>query len=197
MTSHPCKTKVTNMTASLPDYLQPTAADIARDKQLAAQAEAIKAEMEADGAGRVKVNTESYNSVTFGADGQVLARITNGVSQMSRTEEAVARAQSAANAEIQQMEKRLQKLTHDRDEFDGYDNDGKPKFLRAESDRKLLDKQARELRLGMANQMRLNERRWRNEAAPFALQEERDMITAADLAKELEAKGRFTRIQHW
>ncbi len=183
--------------APLPAKLQPTAADIARDRELAAEADSILGEISANGGPRLKVNDTGYNSVTLGPDGQVIARTIDGVPQQSRTEEAVARAQSAANAEIIAMEKRLQKLIQDRDEFKGYDKDGKPRYVLPEATRKSLDKQARELRLGIANQQRLNERRWRNEAAPFLLSEEQDKITAAELAKELEAKGRVTRIQHW
>lgn len=185
------------MTNPLPDSLKPTRADIARDKELAAEAEAILGEIEAAGGGRVKVNTDTYSSVQFGADGSVVARVINDVPQQSRAEEAVARAQSAANAEVIAMEQRLAKLIAQRDETDGFDRDGKPRYLRPESVRKNLDNQARQLRLGIVNQKRLNEGRWRTEAAPYIMQEEQDHITAAELAKELEAKGRTQRANVW
>ncbi|WP_341712060.1 hypothetical protein [Erythrobacter sp.] len=54
------------MSDTLPDSLQPTAADIAHDKALAAEAQSILGEIERETGQRVKVNTESYNSVTFG-----------------------------------------------------------------------------------------------------------------------------------
>lgn len=56
------------MKAPLPAALQPTAADRARDSALAAEAKAILKEVEDAGGGRVKINTETYNSVTFGPD---------------------------------------------------------------------------------------------------------------------------------
>lgn len=183
--------------ANLPDKLQPTAADIARDRELAAEADSILGEISAAGGPGLKINDTGYQSVSFGPDGQVIARTVNGVPQQTRSEEAVARAQSAANAEVIDMEKRLQKLLHDRDEFTGYDKEGKPRYVLPEAARQSLDKQARALRLGIANQKRLNERRWRNEAAPYLLSEEQDRITAAELAKELEARGRVTRVQRW
>ena len=83
------------MSEPLPASLQPTAADIARDKELAAEAQAILQEVEASGGGRVKVNTESYNAVTFGPDGKPVSRVRNGVPQQTREQEAVARAQAA------------------------------------------------------------------------------------------------------
>src|SRR5690606_34748521 len=112
----------------LPESLQPTREDIARDKELAAEAKAILGEIERESGHRVKVNTESYNSVTFGPDGKPISRIRNGVPQQTREEEAVARAQAAANAEIIQLEKNLQLLVDRRDEITGYDTDGNPLY---------------------------------------------------------------------
>lgn len=185
------------MTAALPESLQPTAADIARDRQLAAEAQAILKEVEAKTGTRVKWNTQSYDSITYGPDGQHVARVTNGVSQMTREQEAVARAQSAANAEIIRMEGDLQRLIDQRDEITGYDQAGSPRYARHETDRQLLDKRITQLRLGLVNQKRLNERRWRNAAAPAVRRAEADRITAAELTKELEAKGRVQRIPGW
>lgn len=185
------------MSDTLPDSLQPTAADIARDKELAAEAQSILGEIERESGHRVKVNTESYNSVTFGPDGKPVARVRNGVPLQSREEEAVARAQAAANAEIIQLERNLQKLVDRRDEITGYDTEGKPIYARPEAERKQLEKQIRQLRLGIVNQKRLNERRWRKAAAPYVRQAEEDRITATELEKELRAKGRVQRIPGW
>lgn len=185
------------MSEPLPESLQPTREDIARDKELAAEAQSILGEIERESGHRVKVNTESYNSVTFGPDGKPVSRIRNGVPQQSREEEAVARAQAAANAEIIQMEKNLQKLVDRRDEITGYDMEGNPLYVQSESSRKQIDKQVRQLRLGIVNQKRLNERRWRKAAAPTVRQVEEDKIRFAELAKELETKGRVQRIPGW
>lgn len=185
------------MSEPLPDSLQPTAADIARDKQLAAEAKSILGEIERSTGSRVKVNTESYNSVTFGPDGKPVARVRNGVPLQSREEEAVARAQAAANAEIMQMERNLQRLIDQRDEIKGYDTEGEPIYVRHEADRQHIGKLITQLRLGLVNQKRLNERRWRREAAPLVRQASQDRITAAALSKELEAKGRVQRIPGW
>lgn len=185
------------MNEPLPESLQPTAADIARDKELAAEAQSILSELERETGHRVKVNTEGYNAVTFGPDGKPVSRIVNGVAQQTREQEAVARAQAAANSEIMQLEKNLQHLIDQRDEITGYDAEGNPRYLRAEADRQLLDKRIRQLRLGIVNQKRLNERRWRNAAAPAVRQYEQDKIKAAELLKELESKGRVQRIPSW
>ena len=185
------------MSEALPDSLQPTAADIARDKELAAEAQSILGEIERESGHRVKVNTESYNSVTFGPDGKPVSRIRNGVPEQTREEEAVARAQAAANAEIIQLERNLKVLVDRRDEISGYDTDGNPIYVQSESSRNQIDKQIRQLRLGIVNQKRLNERRWRNAAAPTVRQAEEDRIRFHELAKELEAKGRVQRIPGW
>lgn len=185
------------MKAPLPAALQPTAADLARDTALAAEAKAILKEVEDSGGGRVKINTQSYNSVTFGPDGTPMARVVNGVAQQSPAEEAVARAQAAANHQIVRMENDLQRMIDQRDEITGFEPDGTPKYARAESARQLLEKRIRQLRLGLVNQKRLNERQWRKAAAPAVRQEEQDKITAKELAKELEAKGRVQRIPGW
>ena len=185
------------MSEPLPESLQPTAADIARDKELAAEAEAILKEVEASGGGRVKVNTESYNSVTFGPDGKPVARIRNGTPLQTREEEAVARAQAAANGEIIQLEKNLEHLVEKRDEITGYDTDGNPLYAHSDTQRQQLERQIRQLRLGIVNQKRLNERRWRRDAAPAVRQADEDKISAAKLANELEAKGRVQRIPGW
>ena len=185
------------MSEPLPASLQPTAADIARDKELAAEAQAILREVEASGGGRVKVNTVSYISVTFGPDGKPVSRVRNGVPQQTREQEAVARAQAAANAEIIQLERNLQMLIDRRDEITGYDTDGNPIYVQSESSRNQIDKQIRQLRLGIVNQKRLNERRWRKAAAPAVRRAEEDRITAAELEKELRAKGRVQYIPGW
>lgn len=185
------------MNEPLPAALQPTAADLVRDAELAAEAKAILQEVEATGGGRVKVNTESFNSVTFGPDGRPVARVRNGVALQTPEQEAVARAQSAANAEVMAMERNLEHLVQRRDEISGYDPEGNPRYVRSDNQRSQLEKQIRQLRLGIVNQKRLNERRWRNAAAPAIRRLEEDKIRAADLAKELEAKGRVQRIPGW
>lgn len=185
------------MKAPLPAALQPTAADRARDSALAAEAKAILKEVEDAGGGRVKINTETYNSVLFGPDGKPIARVVNGVAQQSPAEESVARAQAAANHQIIRMENELQRMIDERDEITGYEPNGAPKYARAESARQILEKRIRQLRLGLVNQKRLNERQWREAAAPAVRQEERDKITWQELASELESKGRVQRTRSW
>lgn len=185
------------MKAPLPAALQPTAADRARDSALAAEAKAILKEVEDAGGGRVKINTETYNSVTFGPDGKPIARVVNGVAQQSPAEESVARAQAAANHQIVRMENDLQRMIDERDEITGYEPDGTPRYARAECARQILEKRIRQLRLGLVNQKRLNERQWREAAAPAVRQEEQDKITWQELANELESKGRIQRTRSW
>lgn len=185
------------MSEPLPESLQPTAAELARDAELKKEADAILQEVEATSGQRVRVNRETYNSVTFGPDGQPVARVRNGVPQQTATQEAVARAQAATNAELMQMEGQLQHLVDQRDEITGYDSDGNPQYLRDEQSRQLLDKRVRQLRLGLVNQKRLNERRWRRMAAPAVRRAEERQNTAAELAKELQAQGKVTRIRGW
>lgn len=178
---------------NLPDSLQPTAADRARDAELAREAESILGEIKDRTGMGVKTGQRSYDSVTFGADGSVVSRVTGGVSQMSREEEAVAKAQSASNAELQKMQTELDRLTAMRDEITGYNPDGSPHYVRSESARKTLEAEIRSLKLGLVNQTRLNERRWRNEAAQALQQGE----TARDVMRDLEARGKVTRVSGW
>lgn len=185
------------MSNPLPESLQPTPADIAHDRALAAEAQAILKEVEASGGGRVKINTESYNAVSFGPDGKPVTRVVNGVPQQTPEQEAVARAQAAANHEVMQIERNLQHLITQRDEITGYDTKGEPIFVRSEATRNQLEKQIRQLRLGLVNQKRLNERRWRNSAAPAVRQAEENRRRAAELAQELQAKGQVQRIPSW
>lgn len=185
------------MTEPLPDSLQPTAADIARDKELAAKAKSILDEVAADSGHRVRVNQDSYSSITYGADGEVISRVQNGKALLSREQEAVARAQSAANAEIKQMEANLQRLVDQYNEIKGYDNEGKPVYVRSEADRARIQKQIRQAQLGIVNQKRLNEIRWRREAAPALRQAQRDTIRYEELSAELEARGRVTRVNRF
>ncbi|ASP30648.1 hypothetical protein CHH26_10705 [Qipengyuania flava] len=88
-------------------------------------------------------------------------------------------------------------LVDRRDEISGYDTDGNPIYVQPEASRNQIDKQIRQLRLGIVNQKRLNERRWRKAAAPAVRQAEENRITAAELEKELRAKGRVQRIPGW
>lgn len=174
---------------NLPPELTPTAEVLARDTQLAQQAQALVTQ---NGMG-VKVQRESYNSVQFGADGRVISRVRNGVQQLTDEEQAVARAQSAAKAELDSMQAEIERLTKDRDELTSYNPDGSPNYRRGEVARKSLDGQIRSLQLGLINQKRLNERRWRNEAAS-SFNEINDLRA---LAAELEAQGKVTRARTW
>lgn len=105
--------------------------------------------------------------------------------------------QAAANGEIIQLEKNLKMLVDRADEIKGYDPEGNPIYVHSESERKQLEKQIRQLRLGIVNQKRLNERRWRRAAAPTVRQAEQDRVTAAELEKELRARGRVQYIPGW
>lgn len=181
------------MTTNLPDSLRPTSADLARDAALAREAEAILGEVRKRTGMGVKINTEGYNAVTFGPDGKPVARVVNGVPQQSEAEEAVARAQAAANADIMRLEKEIARLVAQRDEISAYEPDGTPRFVRNEAARAALDGQARALRLTKVNQQRLNERRWREAAAPAV----RSGESSRQLLKELEAQGKITRTRSW
>lgn len=185
------------MENELPPSLQPTAADRAAMAKLDAERQAILDEVHKTSGSRVKVNTESYNSITYGLDGSVVARTINGVPQQDRVQLAVNRAQSSANAEIMRMEADLQRLIDQRDEIKGYKQDGSPNYVRGEADRKQLDKQIIKLRLGLVNQKKFNEARWRKSAAETVRRVDEDRITAAELAKELEARGKVQRVMNF
>lgn len=185
------------MSDNLPDNLQPTAADIARDKELAAEAQSILSEVEQESGHRVKVNTQSYSSIQYGADGSVISRIQDGVPQQTDQQKAVAAAQSIANGEIMRIENDIAHLVAKRDEFTGYDREGNPVYVRSEGERSRLEKQIRHKRLGLVNQKRFNERRWRKEASQKFEQQAEFRNHARELAKELEAKGRVQRIPGW
>jgi hypothetical protein len=182
------------MNNNLPTSLQPTADDQAAMTRLDNERAAILAELRQTSGSGVKVNTQSYDSVTYGIDGSVIERTINGVPQQDRGQRAVAAAQSAANGEIMRLEADLQRLVDKRDEVKGYKTDGTPDYVRHESDRKLLDKQIMKLRLGIVNQKKFNEGRWRREAAETVRQADADRITAAELSKELMAKGKVQRV---
>lgn len=177
------------MTNPLPQSLQPTDADRARDAQLAREAEALLSDTYARTGMRVKWNTETYNAVQFGPDGSIVSRIRNGVPLQTAAEEAVARAQADANGEIMRMEKELQRLTAMHDEVTGYGPDGTPKYARSAAARESLAGEMRFLQLGIINQKRLNERRWREAAAPGVRRAEE----LAELSRQLEAQGKGRR----
>ncbi|WP_341712061.1 hypothetical protein [Erythrobacter sp.] len=109
----------------------------------------------------------------------------------------MARAQAAANGEIIQLERNLQTLVDRRDQITGYDTEGNPRYVHSEAQRTQYDKQIRQLRLGIVNQKRLNERRWRKAAAPAVRQAQDDRARLAELTKELESKGRVQRVPGW
>ncbi|WP_337661205.1 hypothetical protein [Erythrobacter sp. Alg231-14] len=175
----------------LPQALQPTSADRARMAELDAEATRLTG-------GRVIAkdysNNGGYNRTVYGADGSIVDKVVDGQSQASIEQQAVRRAQSSANAEIQQIERDIQNLTDQRDEIAGYDSKGKPKYRRDEAGRSLLDKRINQLQLGRVNQLRLNETKWRKEAAKTFQRQDDHRARAAELAKELEAKGQVTRI---
>jgi len=179
--------------AHLPESLRPTPEVIARDNELARQSKELVGQITERAGMALKVNEETYNAVTFGADGRPVSRVVNGVQQFSPEEEAVARAQSSAQAEINRMQDELAKLTAMRDEVVTYDRDGTPRFVRSEAVRQSLDGQIRSLELGIVNQKRINERRWREDAAT-AFKRTANMTA---LANELEAQGRITRKSGW
>lgn len=183
------------MNDQLPESLQPTAADKAVMAKLDAERQAIIREVEASTGSRVKVNTDSYNSITYGPDGSIVSSTINGIPQEDRAQVAVNRAKAAANGEIVRMQADLQRLIDQRDEITGYNTDGSPKYLRHPADRALLDKRILKQRLGIVNQMQFNETRWRREAAKTIRQVDEDRITAAELSKELMARGRVQRVQ--
>lgn len=183
------------MNDQLPESLQPTTADNAAMAKLDAERQAIMREVEARSGSRVKVNTQSYDSITYGSDGSVIASVINGVPQEDRAQLAVNRAKAAANGEIVRMQADLQRLIDQRDEITGYNADGSPKYLRHAADRALLDKRILQQRLGLVNQMQFNENRWRKEAAKTIRQLDEDRITAAELSKELMARGKVQRVQ--
>lgn len=181
------------MTTYLPESLRPSATDLARDEDLARQAKAIVGQVQASSGVGIKWNTDTYSSTRFGADGSVVSRVVNGVAQQSPEQEAVAGAQAAANADLMRLGAELSRIETMRDEISGYERDGSPRYVRKPDQRASLDKQARSLRLGYINQTRLNERRWREEAAPAVNRAEQ----TRELARELEAQGKFQRRGGW
>jgi hypothetical protein len=181
-------------TNDLPTSLQPTAADHAAMAKLDSEREAILGRLHASSGSRVKVNTQSRDSITYGIDGSIIERTINGVSQMNEAQQAVAAAQSAANGEIIRMETDMKRLIDMRDEIKGYKTDGTPDYVRHESDRRQLDKQILKIELGIVNQKRFNEERWRRDAAPTVRRVESDQITATELAKKLMAEGKVQRV---
>ncbi|WP_227339896.1 hypothetical protein [Sphingopyxis sp. P8] len=185
------------MRTPLPESLQPTADDVARDAELAREAQSILDEVQKSSGLGVKWNSESYNSVTFGADGSVVSRVVNGVPQQTPEQEAVSAAQASANADIKRLEREIERLTSLRDEITGFDPDGSPRYVRCEETRRALDKDIRSVRFTLIGQQRLNERRWRHEAAPAVHRAEANRNYAAQLARELEAQGRVQRVSGW
>lgn len=109
---------------NLPASLKPTPEVVARDQELASEGNALLEELSRESGLRVRTNVETYNAVTFGPDGTPVARVRNGQPLQTREEEAVARAQAAANSEINRLERDLRDLINRRDEISGYDSDG-------------------------------------------------------------------------
>ncbi len=174
----------------LPEEVQPSAEAIARDQQLAARQQAILAEVAQDSGNRIKINKPRQESIQYGPNGEIVEHIVNGVSQLSREERAIRRAQATHNAQLLQMETEHKRIIADRDELRGYDPSGKPLYVRSAGERERLTRLARGLEFSMVGQTRLSDRAWRREAAPAIRQAKEDRITAAELEKELRAKGR-------
>lgn len=177
----------------LPEAVQPSAEALARDKELAARQQDILAEVAQDSGNRIKINRPHQESIQYGPNGEIVSHTVNGVSQLSREEQAVRRAKATHNAQLLRMQEEHQRLLAKRDEIRGYDPEGKPLYVWSESERQRLTRQARGLEFSMVGQARLSDRAWRREAAPAIRQAEQDRITAAELEKELRAKG---RVQH-
>jgi hypothetical protein len=174
----------------LPEEVQPSAEALARDKELAARQEAILGEVAQDSGTRIKINRPHQESIQYGPNGEIVSHTINGVSQLTREEQAVRRAQATHNAQLARMQAEHQSLIAKRDEIRGYDREGKPLYVYAEAERERLTRLARGLEFSMVGQARLSDRAWRREAAPAIRQAKQDRITAAELEKELRAKGR-------
>jgi hypothetical protein len=174
----------------LPEEVQPSAEAIARDKELAARQEAILAEVAQDSGNRIKINKPHQESIQYGPNGEIVSHIVNGVSQFTREEQAVRRAQATHNAQLARMKDEHARIVAQRDEIRGYDKDGQPLYVWSESERQRLHRLARGLEFSIVGQARLSDRAWRREAAPAIRQAKEDRITAAELEKELRAKGR-------
>ena len=174
----------------LPESLQPSPEALARDQRLAERQKAILSEVAQDSGNRIKINKPFSESIQYGANGEIVDRRVNGVSQFSREERAIRAAQATHNAQLARMQAEHDRIIKERDEIRGYDPEGKPLYVYAESVRERMTKQARQLEFSMVGQARLSDRAWRREAAPYVRQAEEDRISAAELEKELRAKGR-------
>lgn len=174
----------------LPEEVQPSAEAITRDKELAARQQAILAEVAQDSGNRIKVSTPRKESIQYGPNGEIVAHTVNGVSQLSREEQAIRKAQATHNAQLVRMQEEHKRLVAQRDTLRGYDPKGKPLYVHSEAERERLTRLARGLEFSMVGQARLSDRAWRKEAAPAIRQAKQDRITAAELEQELRAKGR-------
>lgn len=174
----------------LPEAVQPSAEAIARDKELAARQKALLDEVASESGTRIKINKPRSERIQYGPNGEIVDHIVNGVSQLSAEERTIRRTQATHNAQLLRMQEEHKGIVAKRDEIRGYDKDGKPLYVRSESERARLTKLARGLEFSMVGQARLSDRAWRREAAPAIRQAEQDRITAAELEKELRAKGR-------
>lgn len=174
----------------LPDAVKPSADALARDRELAARQQALMEAIAKDSGQRVKIIRPQSESIQYGANGEIVDHIVNGVSKFSPEERAIRAAQATHNGQLARMKDEHDRVVKMRDELKGYDKDGKPLYVRSEGERERLTKLARQLEFSMIGQARLSDRAWRKEAAPAIRQAERDRISAAELAKELQAKGR-------
>lgn len=183
----------------LPEAVQPSAEAIARDQQLAARQQAILDEVAQDSGNRIKIVKPRQETIQYGPNREILAHTINGVSQLSREEQAIRRAQATHNAQLSRMQNEHKRIIAQRDALRGYDPEGKPLYVQPAGERERLTRLARGLEFSMVGQTRLSERAWRREAAPAIRQAEQDRITAAELEQELRAKGRvqYARSSRW
>lgn len=125
-------------------------------------------------------NAAAYGSIQFGPDGSVVSR-TGGGLDTTAAEEAVLKAKSVAQAELDKMEAERVRLVQQREAITGYDSEGQPKYVLSENARERLRKQIAGQEASIQGQARLNERRFRREANAKLdkLQAFRDQATKA------------------
>lgn len=110
----------------LPESLQPSPEALARDQRLAERQKAILSEVAQDSGNRIKINKPFSESIQYGANGEIVDRRVNGVSQFSREERAIRSAQATHNAQLARMQAEHDRIIKERDEIRGYDPEGKP-----------------------------------------------------------------------
>lgn len=136
----------------LPEAVQPSAEAIARDQQLAARQQAILDEVAKDSGNRIKIVRPRQETIQYGPNREILAHTINGVSQLSREEQAIRRAQSTHNAQLSRMENDHKRIIAQRDALRGYDPEGKPLYVQSAGERERLTRLARGLEFSMVGQ---------------------------------------------